>query len=121
MLHGAEEFKMGIAVAPVTTWRNYDTHYTERFMRRPQDNEEGYRQSSPMTFASKLKGKFLLIHGMADDNVHFQDTVLFTESLIEAGKQFDLMIYPGKRHGIRGEKTRVHLFEMMTHYILENL
>ena len=92
MLKGDGEYKMGIAVAPVTNWRYYDNIYTERFMRKPQDNPDGYDQNSPLFFADKLKGKLLLVHGMADDNVHVQNTVELSERLVQAGKQFDQML-----------------------------
>lgn len=121
MTIGADYFKTGIAVAPVTTWRYYDTIYTERFLKRPQDNPQGYDENSPINHAEKLKGKFLLIHGTADDNVHFQNAVDFTEALIKAGKQFDSFYYPNKNHGIGGLQTRYHLYNMMTRYLEENL
>lgn len=121
MTVGADYFKTGIAVAPVTTWRYYDTIYTERFLKRPSDNPSGYDDNSPINHASKLKGKFLLVHGTADDNVHFQNAVDFTDALIKAGKQFDSFYYPNKNHGIGGMSTRYHLYQMMTRYIEENL
>lgn len=121
MTRGADVFKMGIAVAPVTNWRYYDNIYTERFMRTPQENSKGYDDNSPINFASLLKGKFLLIHGSADDNVHLQNTMEFSEKLIQAKKQFDLMIYPNKNHGIYGGNTRIQLYTKMTDYILNNL
>ncbi len=118
---GADVFKMGIAVAPVTNWRYYDSIYTERFLQTPQENPEGYDQNSPTTFANLLKGKFLLIHGTADDNVHFQNSMEFSEALIQNKKQFDFMAYPDKNHGIYGGQTRPQLYEKMTNFILENL
>lgn len=121
MTVGAGYFKTGIAVAPVTTWRYYDTIYTERFLKRPQDNPSGYDDNSPITHAAKLKGKFLLIHGTADDNVHFQNAVDFTEALINTGRDFDSFYYPNKNHGIGGMQTRFHLYKMMTRYLEENL
>jgi len=121
MTKGADIFKLGIAVAPVTNWRYYDTIYTERFLQTPQENPDGYDQNSPTMFADLLKGKFLLIHGMADDNVHFQNSVEFAESLIQNKKQFDFMAYPDKNHGIYGGNTRFQLYEKMTNFILENL
>jgi len=121
MTKGSDVFKLGIAVAPVTNWRYYDTIYTERFLQTPQENPDGYDQNSPTTFAGLLKGKFLLIHGMADDNVHFQNSVEFAESLIQNKKQFDFMAYPDKNHGIYGGNTRFQLYEKMTNFILENL
>ncbi|QCX53657.1 S9 family peptidase [Elizabethkingia sp. JS20170427COW] len=121
MTKGADVFKMGIAVAPVTNWRYYDSIYTERFLRTPQENPEGYDQNSPTTFANLLKGNFLMIHGTADDNVHFQNAMEFSEALIQNKKQFDFMAYPDKDHGIYGGNTRPQLYEKMTNYILENL
>ncbi|PZU89427.1 MAG: S9 family peptidase [Chryseobacterium sp.] len=118
---GADVFKLGIAVAPVTNWRYYDTVYTEKFLQTPQENPEGYDQNSPTTFANLLKGKFLLIHGTADDNVHFQNSMEFSEALIQNKKQFDFMAYPDKNHGIYGGQTRPQLYEKMTNFILENL
>lgn len=118
---GADVFKMGIAVAPVTNWRYYDSVYTERFLRTPQENPDGYDKNSPTEYANLLKGKFLLIHGTADDNVHFQNSMEFSEALIQNKKQFDFMAYPDKNHGIYGGQTRPQLYEKMTNYILENL
>ena len=121
MTKGADYFKMGIAVAPVTNWRYYDNIYTERFMRTPQENPDGYDQNSPINFTDKLKGKYLLIHGSGDDNVHYQNTLEMVNSLVEKNKQFDLFIYPNKNHGIYGGNTRNHLFNMMLSFTLENL
>ena len=118
---GADVFKMAIAVAPVTNWRYYDNIYTERYMRTPQENAEGYDYNSPIKHVDKLKGKYLLIHGSADDNVHVQNTYEMVSALVLANKQFDLFIYPDKNHGIYGGNTRLHLYQMMTDYILENL
>ncbi len=118
---GADVFKLGIAVAPVTNWRFYDTVYTERYMRTPQENPSGYDDNSPINHAAKLKGKFLLIHGSADDNVHFQNTMVFTERLVQAGSQFEMQIYPDKNHGIYGGNTTMHLYTRMTDFILNNL
>lgn len=121
MTRGAGIFKTGIAVAPVTNWRFYDTIYTERFLQTPQLNASGYDDNSPLTHAASLKGNFLLIHGTGDDNVHFQNSVQFEDALINAGKQFRSFYYPDKHHGIQGAKTRFHLYTMMTQYVLENL
>lgn len=118
---GADIFKMAIAVAPVTSWRYYDNIYTERFMRTPQENSQGYDDNSPINHVSKLKGKYLLIHGAADDNVHYQNSMEMVNALVAADKQFDLFIYPNKNHSIYGGNTRNHLFQMMFDYILENL
>lgn len=121
MTKGADYFKMGIAVAPVTNWRYYDNIYTERFMRTPQENKDGYDENSPINFTDKLKGKYLLIHGSGDDNVHYQNTMEMVNSMVESNKQFDLFIYPNKNHSIYGGNTRNHLFNMMLDYTLENL
>lgn len=118
---GADYFKMAIAVAPVTNWRYYDNIYTERFMSLPQENASGYDDNSPINHVSKLKGKYLLIHGSADDNVHYQNTMEMVNALVNANKQFDLFIYPDKNHSIYGGKTRLHLYNKMTDFILNNL
>ena len=118
---GADVFKIAIAVAPVTNWRYYDNIYTERFMRTPKENEDGYDRNSPINFVSKIKGKYLLIHGSADDNVHYQNTMEMVTAMVNANKQFDLFIYPDKNHGIYGGNTRNHLFQMMFDYTLKNL
>lgn len=121
MTKGAGIFKMGIAVAPVTNWRYYDNIYTERFMRTPQENKDGYDSNSPINFVDKLKGNYLLIHGSGDDNVHYQNTMEMINAMVAADKQFDLFIYPNKNHGIYGGNTRNHLFNMMFNYTLKNL
>lgn len=118
---GAEYFKAAIAVAPVTNWRFYDSIYTERYMRTPQENASGYDDNSPINHVEKLKGKYLLVHGTADDNVHFQNTAEMISALVKANKQFDLFVYPDKNHGIYGGTTRYHLYTKMTNFILENL
>ena len=118
---GADIFKMAIAVAPVTTWRFYDTIYTERYLRTPQENPGGYDQNSPINFSDLLKGKFLLVHGTGDDNVHFQNSVMFSEALIQANKPFEQAYYPNKAHGISGGNTSIHLYGKMTRFIEENL
>ncbi|MBA3972078.1 MAG: DPP IV N-terminal domain-containing protein, partial [Bacteroidetes bacterium] len=118
---GADYFKMAIAVAPVTNWRYYDNIYTERFMSLPQENASGYDDNSPINHVSKLKGKYLLIHGSADDNVHYQNTMEMITALVNANKQFDMFIYPDKNHGIYGGNTRLHLYNKMTDFILNNL
>jgi dipeptidyl-peptidase-4 len=121
MTKGAGIFKMGIAVSPVTNWRFYDTIYTERYLQTPQLNASGYDGNSPFTYAADLQGKFLLIHGTGDDNVHFQNSVVFENALIAAGKQFRSFYYPDKDHAIAGEKTKFHLYTMMADFVLENL
>jgi dipeptidyl-peptidase-4 len=118
---GADQFKMAIAVAPVTNWKFYDNIYTERFMRTPKENESGYNDNSPINFVNQLKGKYLLIHGSGDDNVHYQNTMEMINAMVKADKQFDLFIYPNRNHGIYGGNTRNHLFTMMLNYTLENL
>ena len=118
---GADVFKMGIAVALVSNWRFYDTIYTERFLGLPKDNEEGYDDNSPIYFVDSLKGKLLIVHGLADDNVHVQNVFEFSKALVEANKEFDMHIYPNKNHNIPGRKTQYHLYKKMTDYILENL
>lgn len=121
MTKGAEYFKTGIAVAPVTNWRYYDNIYTERFMRTPQENGENYDHNSPIHHVKKLKGNYLLIHGLTDDNVHAQNAYDLVTALVAADKDFQMFIYPNRNHGIFGGNTRNHLFRMMTDYILENL
>jgi dipeptidyl-peptidase-4 len=121
LFKGANVFKTAIAVAPVTNWRFYDSIYTERYMQTPQDNANGYDDNSPINHVDSLKGNFLLVHGSADDNVHYQNTMEMITALVNANKQFDLMIYPNKNHGIYGGNTRYHLYKKMTDFILENL
>ena len=121
ILKGNDVFAMAIAVAPVTNWRFYDTIYTERFMRTPQENPTGYDDNSPLNYAHLLKGKYLLIHGSGDDNVHVQNTMRMVEALVQANKQFEWMIYPDKNHGIYGGNTSRHLYEKMTTFIENNL
>jgi dipeptidyl-peptidase-4 len=118
---GADVFKAAIAVAPVTNWRYYDSIYTERYMGLPQDNASGYDDNSPIDHVAELKGEYLLVHGLADDNVHFQNSAAMISGLVKADKQFDLMVYPDKNHGIYGGTTRLHLFTKMTDFLLENL
>jgi len=121
ILQYPDVFSTAIAVAPVTSWRFYDTIYTERYMTTPQENAGGYDNNSPITHASKLEGNYLLIHGGGDDNVHVQNTMLMVEALVQANKQFDWRVYPDKNHGIFGGNTRLHLYTMMTNFILEKL
>lgn len=118
---GAKYFKAGIAVAPVTNWRFYDTIYTERFMRTPKDNPSGYDDNSPINHVERMTGKYLLVHGSADDNVHYQNTMEMITALVDANKQFDLFIYPDKNHSIYGGNTRFHLYTKMTEFLKENL
>ncbi|WP_426486589.1 S9 family peptidase [Flavobacterium sp. 2] len=121
IFQGNDVFKMAIAVAPVTNWRFYDSVYTERYMQTPQENPNGYDQNSPINHVDKLKGKFLLIHGSGDDNVHVQNSMQMMEALIQANKQFDSQIYPDKDHGISGGNTRIQLYNKMSNFIKENL
>lgn len=121
IFQGNDVFKMAIAVAPVTNWRFYDSVYTERYMQTPQENASGYDQNSPINHVDKLKGKFLLIHGSGDDNVHVQNSMQMMEALIQANKQFESQIYPDKNHGIYGGATRIQLYNKMTNFIKQNL
>ena len=121
LFKGPDTFKMAIAVAPVTSWRFYDTIYTERYLKTPQENPKGYDDNSPINFVDGLKGEYLLVHGSADDNVHVQNTMRLIEALVQANKQFDWAIYPDKNHGIYGGNTRLHLYTKMTNFIKENL
>ncbi len=121
IMKGADVFKTAVAVAPVTNWRFYDSIYTERYMQTPQENASGYDENSPINHVDKLKGKFLLIHGSGDDNVHVQNSMQMMEALIQANKQFDSQIYPDNNHGIYGGKTRIQLFTKITNFIKENL
>jgi len=121
LLKGNDVFKMAIAVAPVTSWRFYDTIYTERFMRTPQENPSGYDDNSPFNYPELLKGDYLLVHGSGDDNVHVQHTMRMVEALIQADKQFDWAIYPDKNHGIYGGNTTMHLYTKMTNFLHEKL
>ncbi len=118
---GADYFNTAIAVAPVTNWRYYDNIYTERFMRKPQDNPDGYDNNSPINHVDKLKGNYLLVHGSADDNVHFQNSMDMITALVNANKQFKFFTYPNKNHGIYGGNTRYHLYKMMTDFLYEHL
>lgn len=115
---GADVFAAAVAGAPVTSWRFYDSIYTERYLRTPQENKDGYDLNSPIHYADRLKGAYLLIHGTADDNVHFQNSAEMAEALIRADKQFDSFFYPNEHHGVR---YRYHLQTMITKFIMENL
>ena len=121
LLKGSSIFKMAIAVAPVTNWRFYDTIYTERYMRTPQENAAGYDDNSPFNYPEKLEGDYLLVHGSADDNVHLQNTMRMVEALVQADKQFEWAIYPDKNHGIYGGNTRLHLYKKMTNFLSKTL
>lgn len=121
LFQGADTFAMAIAVAPVSSWRFYDTIYTERYMATPQENASGYDENSPISHVDKLEGDFLLVHGSADDNVHAQNTMRLVEALVQADKDFDWAVYPDKNHGIYGGNTRLHLYKKMTRFIKESL
>lgn len=121
LMVGNDVFKTAIAVAPVTTWRYYDTIYTERYLQTPQENAAGYDNNSPITHVNKLKGNLLLIHGTGDDNVHFQNTVDLVDALVRADKQFETFYYPNRNHGIYGGNTTWHLYTMMTDFLKRKL
>ncbi len=118
---GGDIFKTAIAVAPVTNWKYYDNIYTERFLRKPQDNKSGYEDNSPTNFVKGIKGKFLLIHGSADDNVHMQNSMELANAMVINNIPFDFMLYPNKSHGISGGYTRLHIFTKMLKFTKENL
>lgn len=122
LFKGNDYFKAAIAVAPVTNWKWYDTIYTERYMRTRKENEKGYEQNSPINFVDLYKkGSYLLVHGVADDNVHFQHTAEMANALIRNKKQFDTYFYPNRNHGIYGGNARIHLYTKMTNFLLNNL
>ena len=114
----SDVFKMAIAVAPVTHWKYYDNIYTERYLRTPQENPKGYEDNSPLNFAKNIKGNYLIVHGTADDNVHFQNAVSMVNSMISANVNFDSEYYPDRNHGIGDAPARKHLFKRLTNYIL---
>ncbi len=116
-----ETFSMAIAVAPVTHWKYYDNIYTERYLRRPADNPDGYEQNSPLNFAHQITGKYLIVHGTADDNVHFQNSAEMVNALIAGGIEFDSEYYPNRNHGISDPAAQKHLFNRLTAFVLENL
>ncbi len=121
MFQGEGTFRAAISVAPVTDWRLYDTIYTERYMRTPQENPEGYENGAPLSYVDRLNGKLLVVHGSGDDNVHAQNTTLLVKGLEDAGRQFDMRIYPNKTHSIAGPTTRVNLYRLFTDWLNENL
>lgn len=123
LLRGEGTFRMAMAVAPVTNWKYYDNVYTERFMRTPQENPDGYEMNSPIHYADRLEGAYLLVHGSADDNVHVQNAVDLITALQNAGKQFEFVLYPNKNHGMdgRGGSARRHLYHKLTRFIHDNL
>ncbi len=121
MLRGNGVFKAALSVAPVTDWRFYDTIYTERYMRTPQENEQGYNSGAPLGYADRLQGNLLLVHGTGDDNVHPQNTIRMIQALEDANRQFDMRLYPNKTHSISGGRTRVNLYDLFTEWLKENL
>jgi dipeptidyl-peptidase-4 len=121
LFHAPDVFKAGVAVAPVTDWRLYDTAYTERYMGTPQENEAGYRESSPAYFPQNLKGKLMVAHGTGDDNVHFANTALLLNHFIEAGKYPDLLIFPGRGHPMSDRPAQLLLFNRIMQFFLDNL
>ena len=118
---GGDVFRMGIAVAPVTDWRLYDTIYTERFMWTPQDNKQGYDEGAPQAHVNGLTARFLLVHGTGDDNVHPQNSIQLADKLEAAGKPFSMLLYPNRTHSISGGNTQAHLFDQLTRFVLANL
>jgi dipeptidyl-peptidase 4 len=118
---GADYFKTGMAVAPVTDWRYYDDIYTERYMRTPKENPDGYKEGNVINYVDSLKGKLLIVHGSADDNVHFQNTMDFVNAMITANKYYEMLVYPNRNHFIMGPNTRYHLFKNLTEFIYKNL
>lgn len=122
MFRHPEIYKVGMSVSPVPEQRLYDTIYQERFMGLPQDNVDGYKNGSVINFAEGLQGKLLLVHGSGDDNVHYQGTELLVNRLIELGKPFDFMTYPGRTHAIsEGKGTTYHLYCLLARYLEEHL
>ena len=121
MSSGEPIFKAGIAVAPPTYWKYYDSVYTERFMRTPQENGENYEKTSPINRANNLNGNLLLMHGMADDNVHVRNSMEYAEALVQADKQFDMHYYTNRNHSIYGGNTRYHIFNKMLNFWNEKL
>lgn len=119
--YGAEVFQTAIAVAPVTNWKYYQAGYAERHMGLLKNNKSGYERSSPMAYIDQMKGNLLLIHGTGDDNVHFRNSAVFSQALIQAGKTFDQHYYPDKDHAIAGTKTRFHLYRLMSQYLCDKL
>jgi dipeptidyl-peptidase-4 len=121
LMQTPDVYRMGMSVAPVTHWKYYDTIYTERYMALPQTNEDGYDRGSPITYARDLRGRLLLVHGSGDDNVHYQNTEMMVNALVDANRPFTLMVYPNRNHSISGGNTRLHLYSLLTKYVEENL
>jgi len=120
LLNAPDTFRAGIAGAPVTNWRNYDTIYTERYLGMPSENPDGYRDSSPVTYATKLTARLLMLHDFEDDNVLFQNSMQMAEALENANKLFDMVLYPQKTHGLSGS-SRKQMLEKTTDFFEKNL
>jgi len=120
-LQGSGVIAAGVSVAPVTDFKLYDTIYTERYMRTPQENASGYRDAAAQHYADRLEAPLLIVHGTGDDNVHPQNTVQMIDALERAGKQFDMRLYPNKRHSISGPGIRVNLFEYISRFLFRHL
>jgi dipeptidyl-peptidase-4 len=120
MSRGNGIFNAGIAIASVTDWRYYDSIYTERFMRTPNENFANYDLCSPVQLAGRLQGNLLLVLGTSDDNVHLQNTMYYSAALVEAGKNFDMQIYSNKNHSLLGAKTREHLYTRIIDFLQKN-
>ena len=120
MSEGRGVFRAGVAIAPVTSYRFYDSVYTERYMRTPNENSAGY-DDNPITRAEKLHGDLLIVHGTADDNVHYRNTAEYSEALVQAGKQFQMQVYTNRNHSIYGGKTRLHLYTRVAEFFKDKL
>jgi dipeptidyl-peptidase 4 len=118
---GGSVFRAAISVAPVTDWRLYDDIYTERYMRTPAENTKGYEEGSAQAYVKGLASSYLLVHGTGDDNVHPQNSIQLVDKLEDAGKQFELMVYPGRTHSISGGNSRTHLFTLLTNFVEQTL
>jgi dipeptidyl-peptidase-4 len=121
LFRGNDVFRAGVSVAPVTDWRLYDTIYTERYMRTPSENAEGYERGAPISYVDSLMGDLLVVHGTGDDNVHSQQTTQLIVALEEAGKQFDMRLYPNKTHAIAGQTSRVNLYGLFAEWLRDHL
>ena len=121
MSEGRPVFRAGVAIAPPTSWRYYDTVYTERYMRTPKENPHGYDEVNAMARAAKLSGALLICHGLADDNVHYRNTAEYVEALVQADKDFSQLLYTNRNHGIAGGNTRNHLFRQAIRFFDDNL
>jgi dipeptidyl-peptidase-4 len=121
MLKAPQAFKVGVAGSPVTDWKFYDTGYTERFMGTPANNPAGYGGASLLPLADKLEGKLMLVHALMDENVHFEHTAAFIDALVAADRDFDLLVFPGERHGYRSPKARQYAYRRVAEYFARNL